>query len=83
MIMIIQMVSFDIINIERVKKIIASQFGLLMGLERSPEIKTARRKLAVAVESLDTENISKGRFQKLMKKWGNGHLPRPKKETGP
>jgi len=58
MIMIIQMVSFDIINIERVKKIIASQFGLLMGLERSPEIKTARRKLAAAVESLDTENIS-------------------------
>jgi len=58
MIMIMQMVSFNIINIERVKKIVSSQFGLLMGMERSPDIKTARRKLAVAVKSLDTENIS-------------------------
>lgn len=58
MIMIMQMVNFNIINIERVKKIVSSQFGLLMGIARSPDIKTARRKLAAAVKSLDTENIS-------------------------
>ncbi|MHB8281156.1 MAG: transposase [Candidatus Humimicrobiaceae bacterium] len=58
MIMIMQMVSFDIINIERVKKIIASQFGLLMGMGRSPDLKSARRKLALSVEKIDTEKIS-------------------------
>ncbi|MHB8276523.1 MAG: transposase [Candidatus Humimicrobiaceae bacterium] len=58
MIMIMQMVSFDIINIERVKKIAAHQFGLLMGIVKSPNLKTARRKLAEAVEKIDTEKIS-------------------------
>ena len=58
MIMIMQMVQFNIINIERVKRIAKSQFGILMGVNRSPGIKTARRKLSSAIETLDTEKIS-------------------------
>jgi len=58
MIMIIQMVQFNIINIERVKKIVKSQFGILLGVSKSPSLKTARRKLSSAIETLDTEKIS-------------------------
>jgi hypothetical protein len=58
MIMIMQMVQFNIINIERVKRITRSQFGILMGVNRSPALKTARRKLSGAIEKLDTEKIS-------------------------
>ncbi|MBM3703323.1 MAG: hypothetical protein FJW63_10160, partial [Actinobacteria bacterium] len=58
MIMIIQMVQFNIINIERVKKIVKSQFGILLGVSKSPSLKTARRKLSSAIEKLDTEKIS-------------------------
>ena len=58
MVMIMQMVQFNIINIERVKKIIASQFGILLGVSKSPGLKTARRKLSSAIETLDTEKIS-------------------------
>lgn len=57
-IMIIHMVSFSVINLERVKRIVACQFGLLMGLDRSPDLKTARRKLAAAARTLNIENIS-------------------------
>ena len=58
MIMVMQMVQFNIINIERVKRITRSQFGILMGVSKSPGLKTARRKLSGAIEKLDTENIS-------------------------
>lgn len=58
MIMIMQMVSFSAVNLERIKRIAASQFGLLMGLDRSPDLKTARRRLALAAGTLNTENIS-------------------------
>ena len=58
MIMIIQMVQFDIVNIERVKRINRREFGLLAGVETSPELKTMRRKLARTTEELDTDNIS-------------------------
>jgi len=58
MIMIIQMVQFNIINIERVKRIAKSQFGILMGVNKSPGLKTARRKLSSAIKTLDTEKIS-------------------------
>jgi hypothetical protein len=58
MIMIMQMVQFNIINIERVKRITRSQFGILMGVSKSPGLKTARRKLSNAIETLDTEKIS-------------------------
>lgn len=58
MIMIIQMVQFDIVNIERVKRINRREFGLLAGVETSPELKTMRRKLTQATEDLDTDKIS-------------------------
>ena len=58
MVMIMQMVQFNIINIERVKRIAKSQFGILMGVSKSPGLKTARRKLSSAIEKLDTEKIS-------------------------
>lgn len=58
MIMIIQMVQFNTVNIERVKRIARSQFGILMGVNKSPGLKTARRKLSSAIEKLDTEKIS-------------------------
>jgi len=58
MIMIIQMVQFNTVNIERVKRITKSQFGILMGVNKSPSLKTARRKLSSAIEKLDTEKIS-------------------------
>jgi len=58
MIMIIQMVQFDIVNIERVKRIKRREFGLLLGVEASPGLKTMRRKLSEAVERLDMEKIS-------------------------
>ena len=57
-VMIMQMVQFNIINIERVKKIIASQFGILLGVSKFPGLKTVRRKLSNAIETLDTEKIS-------------------------
>jgi len=52
MIMIIQMVQFDIVNIERVKRINRREFGLLLGVGTSPSLKTIRRKLSEAVEQL-------------------------------
>lgn len=58
MIMIIQMVQFDIVNIERVKRINRREFGLLLGVGTSPSLKTMRRKLSEAVEQLDMEKIS-------------------------
>lgn len=58
MIMIIQMVQFDIVNIERVKRINRREFGLLLGVGSSPSLKTMRRKLSEAVEQLDMEKIS-------------------------
>jgi hypothetical protein len=58
MIMIMQMVQFNIINIERVKRIVKNQFGVLMGVSKSPALKTARRKLSDAIVTLDTEKIS-------------------------
>ncbi len=57
-IMIMQMVQFNTVNIERVKRITRSQFGILMGVNKSPSLKTARRKLSDAIEKLDTEKIS-------------------------
>jgi hypothetical protein len=58
MIMIIQMVQFDIVNIERVKRINRREFGVLLGVGISPSLKTMRRKLNQAVERLDMEKIS-------------------------
>ena len=58
MIMIIQMVQFDIVNIERVKRIARREFGLLLGVGSSPSLKTMRRKLSQAVEQIDMEKIS-------------------------
>jgi len=58
MVMIMQMVQFNTVNIERVKRITRSQFGVLMGVSKSPGLKTARRKLSSAIEKLDTEKIS-------------------------
>lgn len=58
MIMIIQMVQFEIVNIERVKRINRREFGLLLGVGTSPSLKTMRRKLTQAVEQLDMEKTS-------------------------
>jgi len=56
--MIIQMVQFDIVNIERVKRINRREFGLLLGVGTSPSLKTMRRKLNEANQHLDMEKIS-------------------------
>lgn len=58
MVMVIQMVQFDIVNIERVKRINRREFGLLLGVDTAPTLKTARRRLAEAVEQLDMEKTS-------------------------
>ncbi len=58
MVMIIQMVQFDIVNIERVKRINRREFGLLPGVNAAPSLITMRRKLDQAVEKLDMEKIS-------------------------
>ena len=53
MVMIIQMVQFDIVNIERVKRINRREFGLLAGVDTAPRMITMRRKLDSAVKVLD------------------------------
>ncbi len=58
MIMVIQMVVYDVINLERVKRVIRGEFGILIGVETAPSLRTMRRKINEAVEKLDIEKIS-------------------------
>jgi len=56
--LVIQMVQFDIVNIERVKRISRDEFGILAGASTSPSLTTMRRKLNDAVKQLDVHEIS-------------------------
>lgn len=55
MVMVMQMVHFDIVNIERVKRIYRREFGLLLGMDKSPTIPTMRRRLSGLVGQVDTD----------------------------
>lgn len=67
MVMIIQMVQFDIVNIERVKRINRREFGLLAGVDTAPRMITMRRKLDSAVKGLDIEKASINLAQNYLK----------------
>lgn len=67
MVMIIQMVQFDIVNIERVKRINRREFGLLAGVDTAPRMITMRRKLDAAVKGLDIEKASINLAQNYLK----------------
>ena len=53
--MVLQMVQFDAINLERVKRIHRREFGLLIGRRESPTLKTMRGHLTEMVEGGDSE----------------------------
>lgn len=72
MVMIIQMVQFDIVNIERVKSINRREFGVLAGVGSAPSLITMRRKLEEAVEGLDIENISINLAQNYLQHLSSG-----------
>lgn len=52
--MVMQMVQFDVVNLERVKRLHRDEFGLLLGREKSPTVTTMRRKLTEMVEGVDS-----------------------------
>ncbi len=51
--MVMQMVHFDVINLERVKRLHRGEFGLLVGWRESPTLITMRRNLTEMVEGMD------------------------------
>lgn len=53
--MVMQMVHFDTVNLERVKRLYRSEFGLLIGKDKNPTLGTMRRKLGELVERVDTD----------------------------
>ena len=46
--MVMEMVQFDVVNLERVKRLYRGEFGLLVGRSESPTLMTMRRHLSVA-----------------------------------
>ena len=53
--MVLQMVQFDTINLERVKRVHRREFGLLIGRRESPTLATMRRHLTEMVEGGGSE----------------------------
>ncbi len=53
--MVMEMVQFDIVNLERVKRLYRGEFGLLVGKAKSPTPATMRRKLDEIVGRVDTD----------------------------
>jgi hypothetical protein len=53
--MVLQMMQFDAVNLERVKRIHREEFGLLIGRRESPTLMTMRRNLTEMVEGGDSE----------------------------
>jgi transposase len=51
--MVLQMVQFDAVNLERVKRLHREEFGLLVGRGESPTLATMRRNLTEMVEGVD------------------------------
>jgi len=51
--MVMQMVHFDVVNLERVKRLHQMEFGLLVGRRESPTLITMRRNLMEMVEGMD------------------------------
>ena len=51
--MVIEMVQFDAINLERVKRLHRGEFGLLVGRRKSPTVATMRRNLTEMVEGVE------------------------------
>ncbi len=51
--MVMQMVQFDVVNLERVKRLHQMEFGLLVGRRESPTLITMRRNLMEMVEGMD------------------------------
>ena len=51
--MVMQMVQFDAVNLERIKRLHRDEFGLLMGRRSSPTVTTMRRNLTEMVERVD------------------------------
>lgn len=51
--MVIEMVQFEAINLERVKRLHRGEFGLLVGRRESPTVATMRRNLTEMVERVD------------------------------
>ena len=51
--MVMQMVQFDVVNLERVKRLHRGEFGLLVGRQESPTLATMGRNLTEMVEGMD------------------------------
>jgi hypothetical protein len=58
--MVMQMVHFDTVNLERVKKLYRREFGVLIGKDKSPTLGTMRRKLGELVQRVDTDRAMMG-----------------------
>lgn len=55
--MVVQMVQFGCVNLERAKGLVRREFGVLVGLTHSPELKTLRRWLAKLAEVVESGRI--------------------------
>ena len=55
--MVMEMVQFDAVNLERVKRLHRGEFGLLVGRSESPTLMTLRRQLSEAARSTDAEGV--------------------------
>ena len=55
--MVMEMVQFSVVNLERVKKVYRKEFGLLVGRSESPTLMTMRRQLSHAAAGADAEGM--------------------------
>jgi len=53
--MVMEMVQFDVVNVERVKRLYRGEFGLLVGRSESPTLMTMRRHLSEAAAGAEAE----------------------------
>ncbi len=58
--MVMQMVQFDAVNVERVKRLHRQEFGLLVGRSESPTVKTMRRQLDEAAGIAKGDELALG-----------------------
>jgi transposase len=55
--MVMEMVQFDVVNLERVKRLHRGEFGLLVGRSESPTLMTMRRQLSEAATHAQAEGM--------------------------
>lgn len=55
--MVLHMIQFGCVNLERAKGLVRREFGVLLGLKESPDLKTLRRWLAKLADTLDAGRL--------------------------